>query len=53
MSRAARMALVAITVLMSLAATVMLAACGGGDPEPEPQRGTNPPDCQAHPEQCR
>jgi hypothetical protein len=31
----------------------LLSGCGGGDDEEEGTKGTNPPNCTAHPEQCR
>lgn len=53
MTRAARLALRVIAALWLFCLAAALLGCGGGDPEPEPQSGTHPPDCQAHPEQCR
>ncbi len=51
MSRATSRAVRTLFAALLLSTAVaLLAACGGGDPEPEKQIG--PPDCQHHPEQC-
>ena len=39
-------------VATTVALLCTLSACGGGG-DPEPQSSTQPPDCAAHPEQCR
>lgn len=43
--------LVALLVLFGLAGG--LTACGGGDPDPEPDQSIGPPDCRNHPELCQ
>ncbi len=38
---------------IALLALLLLTACGGGDPEPEPGKDTDPPACHLRPELCK
>lgn len=50
---AERFLLAAAAMLLSAAILGALAACGGGDPDPEPGVEINPPNCKDRPEVCR
>ncbi|RQO57997.1 hypothetical protein DBR47_14490 [Paucibacter sp. KBW04] len=52
MKSAARGALFAITVALSLSAALVVTACGGGDNE-EPHQPTPKVDCKANPNACK